>query len=141
MAPPLHKAIQDPAAFAVAGDAYIAACLTKTDGGKDSDIISIAGFAVMQGCAREMLSDWVERYKEPTVHDPQCHIANAIKRLKATSELQLEREAVLGRNSMALALGKCKHGWIEAQHVKVEGKVSGSIAVVTGVPDACPSSD
>lgn len=139
MAPPLHKAIQSPKRFADACKRYVESCLVKDDKGNDSDIIAIAGLAIALGCNRDQLARWKDRYGEPTAHDPHLDISRAIKEVEQAGEMQLQRMAVLGRNSMALALGKVKHGWIEQQHIKVDGKVSGSIEVVTGVPE--PSSD
>jgi len=133
MAPPLHRAIQSPERFADSVDAYIAACLTKDDSGKDSDIISIAGLALALGCNKDMIARWRDKYSEPTEHDPQCLIGSALKKLNDSSEQQLERQAVLGRNSMALVLGKIKHKWVEEQHIKHDVKASGSISVITGV--------
>ena len=134
MSAPLHKAIASPKAFSKAVSAYVAACLVKDSAGKDSDIISIAGLCVSLGCHRDMLARWKDKYEAVTDHDPSCLISSAVKGLEESGELQLQRLAVLGRNSMSLALGNCKHVSIEQQHIKVDAKVSGSISVATGVP-------
>ena len=139
MAPPLHKAIQDPAAFARAVDAYLSACLVKNDAGKDTSLITLTGLGIAVGVYdKTRWSAWSDRFGELPESDPQHLIAKAIKRCKAMSEYQLQQGAVTDRNSMALALGKCMHGWVEQQHVKVDGAIHGSIAVVTGVsgPDS-----
>ena len=137
MAPPLHKAIQSPAGFSTSVDAYIDSCLVKDDSGKDSGVVSVVGLSLHLGTHKDMIATWANRYEKPTEHDPELSISRAIKKLKSASEEQLTRLCVLGRNSMALALGKVNHGWIEKKDVikyEVAHKGSVSISVDFGVP-------
>ena len=128
MAGKLHKAIADPRKFADNVDAYIKQCLQKDDSGKDM-LISIVGLAVYLGTYKQRLHEWIERYKEPTEHDPDCLIADSLKRAKAASELQLQQDCYRNRNAMSLALAKCMYSYVEQQHVKHEhsGGVSMSV--------------
>ena len=134
MAKPLHKCIQSPQAFSELVDAYIAACLVKDDKGRFSELITVVGFAMHAGCHKGQISEWHKCYSEPNEHDPQHLIPDAIKRLKEASEWQLTQGCFKDRNAMALALGKCMHGWVEQQHVKHEHDGNVSITVSTGVP-------
>ena len=133
MAPPLHKAIQKPKRFAELVDKYIAACLVKDDSGKD-DLITMCGLALALRCDKESLVRWSDKYSGVSDHDPELLIHNAIKRAKLASEQQLTRDCYRNRNTMSLALAKCMHGYVEAQHIKHDVQGGVSLMVDTGVP-------
>ena len=136
MATAIHKAIANPQAFSDAVDAYLKSC-THDDSGTlkaKPDLATLEGLGLAVGVYEPAYwSRWKERYNEPTEHDPACLISQAIKRAKAFSAQQLKQDCFKSKSAMALALGKCMHGWIEQQHIKVDAKVSGSISVATGV--------
>ena len=129
MAPPLHKAIQDPKKFSRSIDAFIKQCEDR------EELATIVGLALFLGCDKDSLNRWVEKYSEVTEHDPDRHIYGALKKVKAYGESQLQQKCYSKNAAMSLALGKCMFGWVEQQHVKVDAKVAGDITVVTGVPD------
>ena len=129
MAPPLHKAIACPRAFSKAVDAYIDSCRQA----EPSYAPILAEFAVLQGFGSDMISKWADKYQEATEHDPELLIHQAIKRLKDSSEYMLQRKVQQSNSAGSMFLLKSKHKYVEQQHIKVDAKVSGSIAVVTGV--------
>ena len=132
MAPPLHKAIQDPRKFAAMVDRYIETCLIKDDSGKD-DLISLVGLALSIGCDKDSLLRWSQE-DALLEHDPGRSIYGAIKKAKLASEQQLQRSCYKDRNAMSLALAKCMYGYVEQQHVKHEHAGGLQLVVSTGVP-------
>ena len=135
MAAKLHRSIQDPKRFALLVDDYIKQCLQKDDNGKDT-LISMVGLALHLGCDKDSILRWVDVYKEPSGHDPDCLIYGAIKRAKHASEHQLQQDCYQNRNAMSLALAKCMFGYVEAQHIKHDVQGNVAISVATGVPSA-----
>jgi len=138
MAPPLHKAIQKPAAFQKAVRAYIKRC-THDDAGNALDkpaLATLEGLSLATGVYnKQRWSEWLERYSaDKWEGKPERLIADAIKEVKLFSEQQLKQECFRSNKAMALALGKCMHGWVEQQHVKHEHTGGVELSIATGVP-------
>ena len=134
----VHSAIADPEAFSAAVDAYIKGCTHNDDGSaKDKpDLATLEALGLATGVyTKELWSRWLTKYEDDKYIDqPQALISQAIKRLKRFSENQLKQECFKSNKAMALALGKCMHGWVEQQHIKHDVKGSVSISVDFGVP-------
>ena len=139
MAPPLHKAIQKPAAFADKVDKYIAQCLVKDDSGKDT-LISLVGLALYIGCDKDSLLRW-SKHDALLEHDSKRLIYGAIKRAKQHSEIQLQNDCYKNRNAMSLALAKCMYGYVETQHIKNEHSGGVEINVTSAIPKPTASTN
>jgi len=128
MAAQLHKAIKSPQGFADSVDKYIEHCKAS------EELATIVGLSLALDCDKGQLSKWLDKYSKPNEHDSKGLIAHAIKRVKAYSEHQLTQECFKKNKAMALALGKCMHGWVEQQHVKHEHTGGVELSIATGVP-------
>jgi len=127
--PPRHKLIQNPSATVKAIQSYVQA---KFDA---DEAISLAGCARALKVHKARLTDWSQKYSNDRyASDPARPVADALKSLVDASEEQLVNKCYKSNSSMALALLKCCHRYVEEEKaMKVEHSGSINIVVDTGV--------